>query len=282
MVQTIILNSSNVVNDGFNSSYEYKFPTPAHFQEGYKIAVQSIMLPYSFFNITSSNNNNIFYYVINGTQYPVNLPDGFYNIEAINNVLQQTQIINGHYLVDNKGNYITYCKLSLNLSKYANQITTYKIFKDLPVGYTNPANIFYTSIIFANSRTAQIYIPNNNFQDIIGFKSGYYPPNPSSDDIYYSTSNIIPNMTPVNALILTCNLINNIYSNPRDVFFTFSPNNTSFGSNIYINQSSLAWVDITAGSYMNLKLDIFDQNFNKIYMNDKNVCFQLLIKNKDE
>lgn len=282
MVQTIIMNSSHVVNDGTNSSYKYDFPTPAHFTEGYKMAVQSIMIPYSWFNISSTNNNNLFYYVLNGTQYAVNLPDGYYDIDAINNVLQQTQIINGHYLIDSKGNYITYLKLSLNLSKYANQITCYKIFKDLPTGYTNPANVFYNSIVFVNSRTPQIFIPTNNFGDIIGFKSGYYPSSPLADDVYYTTSNTIPNMTPVNALVLTSNMINNIYSNPRDAFFTFSPNNTSFGANIYINQSSLAWVDITAGSYSNLKIDIMDQNFNKIQMNDKNICFQILIKNKDE
>ena len=66
-MRTLIINNSNVVQGYSNSKYTYQFSGGgATFEKGDQIAVQSIQVPYSWFNITSSYNNNTFGYKLNG------------------------------------------------------------------------------------------------------------------------------------------------------------------------------------------------------------------------
>ena len=57
----IVLNSTHIVQDGLNNKLVYKFPNSVLLKDKY-IAVSSISMYYSWFNITSSYNNNTFSY----------------------------------------------------------------------------------------------------------------------------------------------------------------------------------------------------------------------------
>jgi len=58
MVKTLILNSSNVVNNGDNNKYVYRFPNSFQLNQGDKISLAQITIPYSNFNINKSLYNN--------------------------------------------------------------------------------------------------------------------------------------------------------------------------------------------------------------------------------
>ena len=55
----IVLNTNNIVQDGQNNKLVFKFPNSVVFKDKY-IAVSSISMFYSWFNITSTAQNNYF------------------------------------------------------------------------------------------------------------------------------------------------------------------------------------------------------------------------------
>jgi len=63
MSSNIILNKSNIsnLNQG-NNSLVYEFPSDIQFKNTDSIAISSLNLYYSWFNITTKNNNNFFQY----------------------------------------------------------------------------------------------------------------------------------------------------------------------------------------------------------------------------
>lgn len=109
---TIVLNSSNVVGNN-NSIFSYKFQSGGFVvPKGSQISLSQIQVPYSWFNISSRiGNNTLYYYIPNSlnvqVQYSVNLPNGFYDITSLNNALQSTMKINGHYWYSEQGSYST-------------------------------------------------------------------------------------------------------------------------------------------------------------------------------
>ena len=67
MVYNLIINSSNNVSIN-NSLYKYNFPNSLNIPEGSEICLNSAIIPYSWFNVSSLIGNNYFYYI-----YPVAL-----------------------------------------------------------------------------------------------------------------------------------------------------------------------------------------------------------------
>ena len=67
MVYNLIINSSNNVSIN-NILYKYSFPNSLNIPEGSEICLNSAIIPYSWFNVSSLIGNNYFYYI-----YPVAL-----------------------------------------------------------------------------------------------------------------------------------------------------------------------------------------------------------------
>ena len=66
-MRVIVMNSSNLVQDGQNNKLIYKFPNSVVFKNN-SIAVSSVSMYYSWFNISSALGNNTFTYSwTNGT-----------------------------------------------------------------------------------------------------------------------------------------------------------------------------------------------------------------------
>ena len=89
----------------------------------------------------------------------------------------------------------------------------------MKTGYTNPKNAIF------NSYCAQINI-NSNLCDILGLPKNVNLPNNNNNNSLYSTYSklydLIPNFNPINAIIMRCDLIDNEFSMPNDVLFTFN------------------------------------------------------------
>ena len=96
----IVFNQNNIVQNGLNSELVYKFPNSVIFKDKY-IAVSSISMFYSWFNILNTYNNNILTYTWTSgtttTVYTINIPNGIYEISDINNYIQFICIQNGTF-----------------------------------------------------------------------------------------------------------------------------------------------------------------------------------------
>jgi len=116
----------------------------------------------------------------------------------------------------------------------------------------------------------------NNFYEIIGFNSGIYPTSPTTSS-YNVIGSLTPNTTPVNSLIILCDLITNNVSAQSNILDTMSITST-LGSNINYNPNFEKWVSLNAGKYTNFLLTLVDQNFNTVEIKDLNMLISLIIE----
>lgn len=280
-MRTIVLNNLNVVSGTNNSRYLYKFPNSVNFKD-HQIAVSAVNMYYSWFSITSSIGNNSFQYVWynNGgaTTKTITIPDGFYSVADLNAYLQSQMVANGHYLLDSLGDYVYYLEFVINASTYSVQLNSYAIPTALPTGYTNPASITFP----ATATTPQVIIASTNtFKDIIGFDAGTYP-DPVQTTTYSKTSDYTPQVSPTQSVVLSCSLLNNPYANPNTILYSFAPTGTTFGSLISSVPNELIFVDIQEGVYPDFFIEFWDQNFQKLTIQDNNVVIMLVIRKKGE
>jgi hypothetical protein len=189
-MRTLILNSNNVVPNTNNSVYQYKFPGGnITFKKGDRLALSSVQMYYSTFNLTRLLQNYQFQYVwIDGRTITVNMPDGFYSIADISNYLQFVMFQQGHYLTDLNGTIYYFINLVVNSSTYQININTYPISTTLYPPTTYKIGTPTTAVITTSSPatpvswsiptsaiTPMFVVLNNNFQDVIGYNVGYYP-----------------------------------------------------------------------------------------------------------
>ena len=103
MSNTLIINSSNVVGTT-NSTYQYKFIQGSFVAKDCEIAVGSLTIPYSWYNVSTFYSNKSFSltfgYLATSTTLNIVLPDGFYTTSDINNYIQNKMIENGLYLIN--------------------------------------------------------------------------------------------------------------------------------------------------------------------------------------
>ena len=275
MVKTILINSSNVSNS-LKNQYTYKFvggglefePNKNHY-----IAVSSITIPYSFFNISDIYDNRNFSIICNGTTYNLDIPSSFMTVDDLNKFLQFFFIQNNLYTLDTFGNYVYYLELEYNVSRYAVECIFHPLV--LPIGGSNPENLVMSG------NTLQLVINDSqvNFGKLLGLTPGINPSTPLT-----VLTSIISNTTvegsPINVLNLTCSLVNNTISSSPDTFYSFAPSNVSFGSNIVLQPPELIWVDCYPGRFQQLTIEIKDQEGRAIQMRDSSVCIMLCIKSE--
>jgi hypothetical protein len=270
----IIINSSNVaLND--NTAFKYNFPVALHIPESSEICGSKILFPYSFFNInTTRYSNNTFSYIWAGTQYDVVIPDGYYDVTAINTFLQQYMISQNQYLTNSAtGLNYYFIVLVQNATYYTNQFLLFPIPTSLPSGYSAPSGFPYST----DGKIPQIKIIKQGFGNLIGYLTGSYP------TILTTTATSIignktPNITPVNSLVLRCNLVNNPMANPNDIMDSFNIQGTSFGSNITYNPFFQQWVTLKVGTFNYFEFVVNDQNINVIESRDANVLINLVLR----
>jgi hypothetical protein len=160
-VTSIFLDRDLIVSDTFhngkNNRFLLDFGRQISTTENSMMAVSNFSVPYSWFNITTVLENNLYYYVwydadststdfpsgaaSGGNVFAVSLSDGYYSLTEMNAYLQWIMIKNGHYLVDSNGNYIYFLEIVYNVNKYRFQLNSYPLPSTLPVGWSNPAGV---------------------------------------------------------------------------------------------------------------------------------------------
>lgn len=269
----VILNSSNLVSTPFNNVYRYNFPTGSVKFKDAKIAVSNISMYYSWFNISVANKNNTFdiIFPVVGT-ISITVPDGFYSIASLNSFIQSEFITNSVYLVDASGNNVYYLELVENATFYSVQLNCYPVPTSLPAGFTNPAGMAFPGAL----ETPQLVVPATLFQNLIGFDAATYPPAPLTTT-FSALSTFTPQVAPVQSLLVSCNIVSNIYANPETILYSFNTGDTEFGDNIDSHPNQFSFVNIEEGSYTSLSVEFLDQSFKKVSINDTNLVIQLLI-----
>jgi hypothetical protein len=189
-MRTLIVNSSNVVANTNNSVFKYNFPAGnVEFMKGQKLALGSIQMYYSTFNITAAQGNNSFSYVwVDGREITITIPDGFYEIATLNDFLHFVMVQQGHYLLDSAGNYYYFITLVVNSSTYQIDVNCFPIsLATYPVA-TYTIGTYTASTITTSSPTTPVLwsrptspitpmfrVLATNFRNIVGFQAGYYP-----------------------------------------------------------------------------------------------------------
>ena len=283
MVKTILLNSSNVIENTNNTKYSYRFPNSFQLNKGDKISLAQLTLPYSWFNINSAlYSNNTLQIIYNGQTTNIVFPDGSYSVDALNQYIHQTILLSTNnlpYSTTGSGATLTY-NYFINFSTNETYYSIDLIINPAILGSSsNPKGATFTGFC------PQVNI-NSNISNIIGFKQASYPTitNRTTDFLTRSIDmKLIPNLSPVNSLIVLCSLaFNNVSGSSTNILYTISSNGTSFGNNIYLNLPQYQYVDTIAGSYQSLEITFVDQNFNRMMLNDYNVLISLIIKSVDE
>jgi hypothetical protein len=297
-MKTLILNSSNIVEGTNNSVLQYQFIGGGiQLKKGQKLALASLQMYYSTFNITLANKNNTFSYTwVNGVTYDVLIPDSFLDIDGLNNYLHFVMVQNKHYLISNTGDYVYLMTFGINPSRYAVQLNCFGISTALATAnsWTLPPGA--TWVLPTNFIVPELIVPssvNNNFGLVIGFLPGSYPnanisgvpplqtqlPAYTSDQEFLSSFS--PQVTPISSFILTCSLINNNYAVPNNLIYSFAPQGT-IGEQFTIAPNQLVFIDVNEGLYNSFTVQFIDQNFRPVAIQDNAIIIQLIISDVND
>lgn len=267
----IILNSSNAVQDD-SSTFIYKFPRGSINLKNASVALSQINMFYSWGNINKQLYNNSEFGVIfpDGSpagfyEFDVVIPDGNYTIEDLNKYLQSEFTKRKYYLIDANGNHVYYMELLANPNTYSIHLVCYEIPRTLPAGYTDPGFSFPS---FAGQKPSLVIKPNN-FGKLIGFNVGPH---------FTELSQFTPQMSPVSSVLVTCSLINNRFTNPNNVIYSFVSGSTEYGRMMSIQNQDLVYSNINDGVYSQVTIKFIDNNFQRLNIKDTNLIIYLIVK----
>lgn len=309
-MRTIVLNQSNLVQDGKNNTLVYKFPNSVTFSNS-EIAISQITMYYSWFNISSQIGNNKFTFNWTGAggalpyiTYTVTIPDGLYEIKDINNFLQfvfingpglTTSIISPtplspFYLVNSSGDNVYYAEFIVNPTAYAIQLNTFLVPTAVPGGWSNPAGTILPLISFNPLITTPA-----PFNAIVGFASTFASSqnqnntgvNPGTATAYKigSTfsylSTITPQVQPNPNLLIAISNIDNIYANPTSIIYSLAPS-VAIGQLIVEKPPEFNFNRLLRGTYNELRIQFLGTNLQSLTIKDPNITILLVIRDVDE
>ena len=281
----VVLNSNNIINrNSGNNRFVYQFQGSGGVTfRNNEIALCSLQMYYSWFNVNSSlYKNNVYEYIwIDGNTYSVNMPNGFYSVDDLNNFLESVMIANNHYLIDTTtGNFVYYLQLETNATYYAVQMNAYVVPNIMPAGFAYPAGA--TWVLPAIAQTPRVTILNNGFVDLIGFSAGTYPPTSPYTTTYSKISDFAPQLNPISSIQITCSITNNMYSSQSKQIYAFGVPEVVFGGNILVQTPEFAFSKIISGQYNQFEVEIIDQNGRPINLQDPQICITLIIRDAEQ
>lgn len=281
---TIILNKNNIVPGSKNAVFKYRFNQSLHLKDS-SLAIQSINLYYSWFNISNYFRNNKFSYVwfdnageLN-TTVDITIPDGFYTVELLNKYLQSEFQKRGHYLIQQSStDYVYYMEFIPNASYYAIQVNIYAMMTAAQAG-TDYIKGSETWAFPSTPTTPQLVITNSSsFGSFIGYTNGSYPSTPSNTDETF-LSNTTPNTTPVSSVNVVCSMTTqNGFSNPDGLLYSFTSGLTKFGDMIDKEPKTESFVEVKDAIYSDFTIELLDQDMRRLDIKDSEAVIMLIIK----
>lgn len=152
--------------------------------------------------ISSSIGNNTFkyYWIYDSTEYTVTIPDGYYDLDALNNVFKNAMIANNHFYISNSTG-AKFFLLNISYNTYYNKIELQCFsrtkYSDATL-YSAPAGVPWNTNSYNN---VPVFIIPSTFSSVIGFTAANYPSSNTSTEqhiIANSASGIMPLYVHVN------------------------------------------------------------------------------------
>jgi hypothetical protein len=283
-MENIIITGRNLVDSQAKNQYRFEFPSNV-ITTNKQVAVSSINIFYSWFNITSVYDNHTYSYTYpNGattTTYNVSIPNGNYSISDIESYFNFISVQNKTYLIDANGQNVYYLHCLANQPRYAVQINCDPLPLVLPTGWTIPAG--GPALPTSNTNATPQLIVLGGLGKYIGFNDGSYPASPNTLGLSVGfLGQKSPNVSPVSSIFLLCDLTYNSYSSSTGTLLSFTPQNVNFGANIYIVSPEFNWNNLSNGIKNEFSISFTDQFNNPLYLNDTDICVNLVIRDKPD
>jgi hypothetical protein len=268
----ILINTNNFIG---NSSYKYQLPQAIRFENS-KLSVYSIAIYNSTYNISSTFNNNTFSINWLGTTYNCTIPNGYYAVTDLNTYLQYFMYSNNLY-VNSNNNPVYFIALITNSIQYKIQLNINYIptsSQASVLGYSLPSSASWSWP--SSYSTPQITL-SSGLQSILGMKNYLTYPQSVQSSNYVYLSDTYPVLSPVFSYIFTCNLVDSKSSNVPTLLFQL-PLTSSFGNLITFNATTETKLDIRNGSFNEIIVQLFDQNYNLLNLIDPELTITLIIE----
>jgi hypothetical protein len=296
MSKNTVLNKTHLINPA-NNQLRYVFPRTMEFKNS-TMAVSHLSVYFSWFNINKKLYNNDFFqykfWDLAGDlteTFDVTIPDGYYDINTLNEYFQSVMIKNGHFMINvADGKYKYFLELLTNETYYSVEVRLTSCSESMlgssgVEAYTETYQAVTGWKPPTNFETAELLISSNNkFGELVGFEAQTISKDltslsPSNDKVYSFLSDFTPNLLPASSYIVTCSLINNDMSVPNNVLHAFTiPLGVEFGQLINSN-TDLVYSSVKDGSYSEFTIEIYDQDFNRLAIRDPNMLIMLSFLN---
>jgi len=272
----IILNSSHY--DSTRKVFAYRLPFNEEFHNK-KVGITYVSIYKQFENIKAEYNNNIITFTwIDDTVYTFTIPEGNYSITQINEYFQLMMVQNKLYcnLTDGGSNILSivlFAELLENPTQYSAQINLFTVpdsASATTLNYILPTGATWAFPVSTISPTMTF---NNAFGSLIGFTAGEYGNSATTVSL---NSDITPQMAIVNTLLIRCNLVNTLLTNPSDVLGAMDLNG-DYGSLLVKNIGQILYSNVSSNNFNEIFVYFSDQNFNKLSIKDTSVSIQLSI-----
>ena len=203
--------------------FSYTLPQSVKLTNKNKIAVASLSVYNSTFNITAARGNNTVTFTFPSST-PVTktytIPDGYYSSSDLNYFLQSKMYADNLFVTSNSGtNVVYFFEIVQNAVQYAIQLNAYYLptsANATTLGYSQPSGASW-SYPAANA-CPQLQF-GTSFGALLGFAAQTFPSTAAATN-QSKVSETTPNISPVDSYILTCNMINSKYSIPSNYFFS--------------------------------------------------------------
>lgn len=274
----IIINSSNYIS---NNTYRVDLASTIDLSE-FDVSVGQAYLYYSWYNISSSLNNNKFQitFPTSGASVTttITLDDGAYNITDLNNALQYWFISMGYYLINSvTGLYTYYGAFQISPTGYSVQFITNPLPTSLPTDYTSGGMTFPAS---SNQHAQLTILSTNDFKDIIGYQAGTNPTVPTNSGVQTQESTTPPNVSPISAIQMRLSCVYNPFSANSTLIHVFNSQGSSIGESINASPIQLQFVPCI-GSHKTITLQFYDQLGRVLDMLDRNIVIKLIFQKKN-
>jgi hypothetical protein len=305
VIRTIPFNQTvvNPLTSSFQNPYgnviRVQFPYPQSFTQS-ELALQNFFIFNSWYNISAELGNNVFAYTFptaSGQEtFSVTIPDGFYNLEDLNDYLQTIVMVNnGTYLISTvTGNNVYYIQILVNDTYYRATVFLDAVpdpAEALAMDLTAPAN-YPGGGLPATATTPQLVIlptpypagsdtPGQySFSKYLGYTPGSYPPAPLGATVSYN-GQFAPQVESTNNVNLSCNMVNNSgLSTNTQFFYSFSAANVPFGNQIIVNPHFPVFIPVADGFYNYIEIYVLDDNQQALLVQDPHISGTVMIRGK--
>jgi hypothetical protein len=291
MASLITLNSSNASTTNTNV-FQFTFPSGSVKFRNATVAVQSIIIPYSWLNLNAAAYNNTQLQItmpvtIGGSSIQqtisLTIPNGFYTLANLNSYLQAQMISLGYYLIDANGSNVYYLELVSNTNLDNCQLNVYPVPTTKPVLWSYGATGTWGAAGVGSLPTTPNQVPqlitlSNNFGSLIGFAANStFPSSTTSASIVSTTSTLVPQITPVTSLYVGCDLTRNLYANPTNILCNVALT-SEYATNIIYTPYEMVDLPVLEGNINGFTVVFYDQSFNPLPIIDTNLTVNLLLR----